>query len=62
MGRAWLGNFKTPEIAALAYDLAALHFFEDFARINFLKKDVQRFQRAMKKLAAFDALAREGEK
>ncbi len=32
--RIYLGSFRTPEEAAYAYDLSAMHFFGEFARTN----------------------------
>lgn len=37
--RLHLGDYKTPEAAALAYDEAALKYFGDFARLNFPKRE-----------------------
>lgn len=42
----YLGRYETEQEAAIAYDLAALHYFGDYARPNFveIRKDVQECQ------------------
>lgn len=40
--RISLGSFKSAAVAALAYDLAAVNYFGDFARLNFSKQSTAR--------------------